>query len=163
MAAGDGRPMLFAAAVPLIAVGGLLDALDGIVARTQSRESRFGDFLDHFFDRVADLTLVAGWCIGAGVRKEIALLALVAVSLNGYLGTQLEATWGSRVYEGTGRGEFVLALLILPLLAYTLALTGYSTSTVGGLTIQEWATAAMALFALLGVLQRFRLAVRLSS
>jgi archaetidylinositol phosphate synthase len=163
LAAASASPGFFLLALPFVAVGGLLDALDGIVARVQSRQSRFGDFLDHFCDRVADLSLVAGWCVGARIGIEISLLAVIAVSLNGYLGTQLEATWGRRVYEGTGRGEFVLALIVLPLLAYTLSASGFVDPALAGFTVLEWATLLMALFALLGVVQRFRLAIGLSS
>src|SRR5688500_2653590 len=38
----------FLLAILLIAVGGLADLLDGLVARVQEKTSRFGDFLDHF-------------------------------------------------------------------------------------------------------------------
>jgi archaetidylinositol phosphate synthase len=157
------EPLLFLAAVPLVAVGGLLDAFDGIVARVQDRQTPFGDFLDHFFDRVADLSLISGWCIGTEVGREIALLSLLAVSLNGYLGTQIEATFGKRSYEEAGRGEFVLALIVLPLFAYTLTRIDAHQLSWGGLSAFEWATTVLTLFALIGVLQRFRLAVRLGS
>src|SRR6059058_2532431 len=47
LALGARRPSLFLAAIVLIAVGGLADALDGIVARARNQTSRYGDFLDH--------------------------------------------------------------------------------------------------------------------
>jgi archaetidylinositol phosphate synthase len=159
----DGRPSLFVASLPFVIAGGLLDAFDGIVARVQGKDSPFGDFLDHFCDRVADLALIAGWCVGARIGLEIALLATLSISLNGYLGTQIEATFGTRSYDHTGRGEFVLALIILPLLAFTLARADLIDLSWMGLRILEWATVILALFALLGVVQRFRLAVRLGS
>jgi archaetidylinositol phosphate synthase len=154
------HPVLFLIAVPILGVGGLLDAFDGVVARVQGKQSTFGDFLDHFFDRIADLTLLSCWCIGAGVGIEISLLALLSVSLNGYLGTQIEASFGERSYEGTGRGEFVIALVILPLAAYSLARAGLLSRPFGGLSVPEWATTVLAFFALLGVIQRFRRALR---
>ena len=147
---------LFLVSLPLLAIGGLLDAFDGIVARVQGKTSRFGDFLDHFADRVADLSLVCGWCMGAGIRMDLALLFLLSVSLNGYAGTQVEATFGVRDYDGVGRGEFVLALIILPLLGYSLAVGGASTNSAGGLRIAEWATVAVTIGALAGIAGRLR-------
>ena len=69
---------LFLVAIVLVIIGGLADAFDGIVARVQQKESRFGDFLDHFADRVADLALAAAWMLGSGVRGEIAIVVLIA-------------------------------------------------------------------------------------
>src|SRR5258708_7894423 len=76
---GGRRPILFLVAIVFVVAGGLADAFDGIVARVQQKESRFGDFLDHFADRVADLALAAAWMLGSGVRVEIAMPALIAI------------------------------------------------------------------------------------
>ena len=147
---------LFLVAVVLVAVGGLLDALDGIVAREQDLATPFGDFLDHFCDRVSDVALFAGWLLGTGVRPLIAVSALVMIMLNGYIGTQVEATFGKRSYETVGRGEFVLALIAFPLIAFALAGTSYYPTTVESLTLLT------AFAALVGVAQRFREAIRLT-
>src|SRR5688572_13539329 len=58
----------FLLAIVFLVVGGLADAFDGIVARVQNKASRFGDFLDHFADRVSDVFLLTGWLLGSGVR-----------------------------------------------------------------------------------------------
>src|SRR4029079_9551923 len=68
---GARHPLLFLAGMTVVIFAGLADAFDGIVARVHHLESRYGDFLDHFADRVADLSLAAGWMIGSGVREEI--------------------------------------------------------------------------------------------
>lgn len=149
------EPALFPLAALAIATGGLFDALDGAVARAQDRCSPFGDFLDHLCDRIGDLAILTGWCIGATVRFPITLAALLAVMLNGYIGTQIEATFGRRSYRGTGRGEFVLAAISLPLLQWILMQAGYERFRIGGLMVAEWMTAAMALFALVGFIERF--------
>jgi len=151
----------FLLALPFIIVGGLADAFDGVVARVQQKESRFGDFLDHFCDRVADLALAAAWMIGSGVRMEIALAVLIAVMLNGYIGTQIEATWKVREYDTIGRGEFVLALIVYPSVSHILAANGWRGIRGGGLSIVEWMAVAMGLFAALGIVQRFRKAKQL--
>lgn len=158
---GSHQPRFFLWALPLVFLGGLLDAMDGIVARVQNRQTRFGDFLDHCLDRVSDTLLTVGWALGTGVRIEILLASVLIVFFNGYVGTQLEATFGSRSYEGTGRGEFVLALFIFPTAAFVLSASGLLSTVMAGLTIPEWMTLVLTVFAVHGILQRFREAHRL--
>lgn len=160
LARGAVNPVMFLVAPPVVALGGLLDAFDGIVARVQNRTSRFGDFLDHLFDRIADVALLGGWCIGANIRLDLALFTLSCIILFGYLGTQIEASFGKRTYEGTGRGEYVLTLLTLPMIAYIVVTTGLQTVRIGPLTINELVTALFALSAVLALFQRLRLAAR---
>jgi phosphatidylglycerophosphate synthase len=159
--AGAARPLLFLLAIVFVALGGLADAFDGIVARAQSKESRYGDFLDHVADRISDLLLAAGWMLGNGVGEELALAALAATMLNGYVGTQLEATYRERNYDSVGRGEFVLALVVYPIISYILATNGWRAVRGAGLTIAGWMTVAMIVFALLGIAQRIALAYRM--
>jgi archaetidylinositol phosphate synthase len=152
---------VFPAGVVLLAVGGFADAFDGIVARVQGKESRYGDFLDHFADRVSDLAVVAGWMIGSGVRQDLVAIGLIAVMLNGYAGTQIEATWHQREYETVGRAEFVLALILFPIISFILLQNGWSATLFGGLTIAEWLTVLLIAFATLGIVQRLVLALKL--
>jgi phosphatidylglycerophosphate synthase len=152
---------LFLVAMVIVIIAGLADAFDGIVARVQNKVSRYGDFLDHFFDRVSDLLIVAGWLIGSGVRVELAMIAVIAVMLNGYIGTQVEATWGERNYDSVGRGEFVLALIVFPIVSFILATNGWSTLRFARLAIAEWMTLLLVAFAILGIAQRFGVASRL--
>ena len=154
-------PWLFLAGMAVVVVAGLADAFDGIVARVQHRESLYGDFLDHFADRVADTLLAAGWMLGNGVRKELAIGGIVAIMLNGYIGTQIEATWGSRDYASVGRGEFVLALIVFPIVSFILHSNGWSDLRMASLTIPEWMTVLLIAFALLGIKQRLGLASRM--
>lgn len=162
LAMGRRDARLYIAAVILVGVGGILDLLDGVVARAQQKESRFGDFLDHFLDRASDLLVTAGWIAGTSTRLAIGLPALLAVMLNGYIGTQIEATFGVRSDSGIGRAEFVLALISFPLIAFTLRRAQVDTVLFGGLTVTEWLTALLAVAAVAGILQRLRAARRLS-
>jgi len=162
LAFGSKQPALFVVAIVLLAVAGLLDAFDGIVARVQGTSSRFGDFLDHFADRVSDTALVAGWTVGAAINLPLAVTTVVLVSLNGYAGTQIEATFGRRSYEGLGRGEFVLTLFIFPLVAFTLHQSGLQGAGWLGMSTLEWLTVLLAGFSLLGVTQRLFRAVSVS-
>jgi phosphatidylglycerophosphate synthase len=148
----------FLLAIVLVSIGGFADAFDGMVARVQQKTSRYGDFLDHFADRVSDTVLLTGWLLGSEVRIEIALGAVIAVMLNGYIGTQLEATWRQREYESLGRGEFVLGLIVYPAVSEILYANDWSMIAFAGLRIAEWMSLAIILFALLGVAQRIVIA-----
>jgi archaetidylinositol phosphate synthase len=158
---GGKAPALFLAGIALLTIGGLADAMDGIVARVQGKTSRFGDFLDHVADRVSDTSVAAGWMLGSGVRIELVVIGLIAVMLNGYTGTQLEATWHEREYETVGRGEFVLALIIFPIVSFILATIGWQHHTFGSLHTAEWLTLVMTTAAVLGIAQRVALAARM--
>ena len=159
--AGGRLPWLFLAGMAVVIVAGLADAFDGIVARVQQRESLYGDFLDHFADRVADTFLATGWILGNSVREDLAIGAIIAIMLNGYIGTQIEATWGSRDYGSVGRGEFVLALIIFPIVSFILLSNGWSAVRVATLTVADWMTVLLIVFALLGIGQRLALASRM--
>ncbi|HEY2322411.1 MAG TPA: CDP-alcohol phosphatidyltransferase family protein [Thermoanaerobaculia bacterium] len=146
----------FLIAMAVVVVAGLADAFDGIVARAQNKSSRFGDFLDHVSDRISDTLLITGWLLGNGVWIPLAIAVIIAVMLNGYIGTQIEATWGTRSYDSMGRGEFVLALVIFPIVSHILFGNGWTT-----MHIQDWMTALLLAFALLGIAQRLALASRM--
>ena len=161
LAAGGRRPALFLVAVAVLTIGGLADAFDGIVARVQGKSSRFGDFLDHVADRVSDTAVAAGWMIGSAVDPLLVLAAVIVVMLNGYVGTQLEATWHERHYEGVGRGEFVLALVVYPIVSYILATNGWLGLRFATLSIPEWLTLLLIASAALAIVQRFMIASRL--
>lgn len=152
----------FLPAIVLVIIGGLADAFDGIVARAQQKTSSYGDFLDHVADRIADTALAACWLIGNEVRESLVLIVVILVMLNGYIGTQIEATFRERSYEPVGRGEFVLALIVFPIVSSIVYDNGWNAMRLGGLTIAEWLAIALLLFALAGVAQRFAIAKRMA-
>jgi phosphatidylglycerophosphate synthase len=151
----------FLLAIVFLSIGGLADAFDGIVARVQNKSSRYGDFLDHFADRVSDVLVVTGWLLGNGVRIEITIAVVIAVLLNGYIGTQIEATWHARDYDTVGRGEFVLGMVVWPIASHLIYANGLQNLTPGGFTIAEWMALLMVVMAIVGMVQRFLLAARL--
>jgi len=158
---GPAHPIAFLIAIVMTTIAGIGDALDGIVARLQHRESRFGDFLDHVCDRISDTLLAACWMIANGVREAIVVTAVIAIMLNGYIGTQIEASFGERNYEYLGRGEFVLALIIFPIASFILFTGGWSSIVLAGAAIAEWMTLLLLLFAILGIVQRVAVARRM--
>lgn len=62
----------------LILAGGLFDTLDGVVARTNSRTTKFGAFLDSLLDRLSDalIFLSLAWHLAATGEQAGALLSL---------------------------------------------------------------------------------------
>ncbi len=54
----------------LILVAGILDALDGALARHQGVDGPYGDFLDHTIDRVVDIGLLLAIGINATFVQE---------------------------------------------------------------------------------------------
>ena len=150
----------FISAVFVIAIAGLADAFDGIVARVQDKASLYGDFLDHVADRVSDVLLAAGWMLGSNVAPMIVLAGVILVMLNGYIGTQIEATWGTRRYDTMGRGEFVLALIVFPIGSSIMATNGWDSIALGPLRIAEWMSMLLIAAALFAIAQRFALAAR---
>ena len=158
---GGGRPILFLVAIVFLTVGGFADAIDGLVARIQGKSSRFGDFLDHVGDRISDTAVAAAWMMGNDVRQVLLVPGIIIVMLNGYIGTQIEATWKERSYEGVGRGEFVLALVVYPIVSYILFTNEWHRATGFGLTAAEWMTILLVLVGLFGIGQRLALASRL--
>ena len=158
---GKQWPAAFLVAIGFVIVAGLADALDGIVARVRGKTTRFGDFLDHSADRLSDTLLAICWLVGSGVRESLVIAAVTGVMLNGYVGTQIEATFHERNYDSVGRGEFVLALVVYPIASYILFTNGWSALRFAGLSVADCLAALMALFALLGIVQRCALALRL--
>jgi archaetidylinositol phosphate synthase len=158
---GGRWPWLFLLGIVFLTIGGLADAMDGIVARVQGKATRFGDFLDHVADRLSDSCVAAGWMLGSGVRIEFLVPALIGVMLNGYVGTQLEATWHEREYETVGRGEFVLALVIFPIISFIVASNGWQHHTLGRLRTVDWLALLMTIAAVAGIFQRIALAARM--
>jgi CDP-diacylglycerol--glycerol-3-phosphate 3-phosphatidyltransferase len=73
-----------------------VDALDGLLARTLGKQSRFGAFLDSTIDRVSDAALILGltaYYIQRGDFLSVALLlvALVASLMVSYVRARAEA------------------------------------------------------------------------
>jgi len=161
LVAGARRPAFFLAAIVFITIGGFADALDGVVARLRQKESRFGDFLDHVCDRISDTALAACWMIGNAVREPLVVMATMAIMLTGYIGTQIEATFRERNYESLGRGEFVLAMVVFPIVSYILFSNGWNSLQFGGTTIAEYLSILLIAFALVGIAQRIAVARRM--
>ncbi|MCI4344921.1 MAG: CDP-alcohol phosphatidyltransferase family protein [Thermoplasmata archaeon] len=116
-------PLLFLPVAVLIFTGGVFDALDGEVARRTKRASLRGDFLDHVYDRYADVAILLGLAASGFVNPVLTLLGLVSLLLVSYLGTQAQAVGGGRAYGGLlGRADRLLLLTAVTFLEFDLSL-----------------------------------------
>ena len=100
-----------------VIISGSADSLDGILARMYGRTSKKGDFLDHFCDRLVDVSIILGLAFSRGAHLTLGFSLALLVMLHSYLGTQLEATLGKRSYEGTGKAEFFVSFILFSILA----------------------------------------------
>ncbi len=112
-------PLLFLPVAVLIFFAGLFDVLDGEVARATHRSSVRGDFLDHVFDRYADLAIVLGIAASGFAIPILALLALASLLLTSYMGTQAQAVGQGRLYGGLlSRADRLVVLALAAFLEF---------------------------------------------
>ncbi|MDY6779297.1 MAG: CDP-alcohol phosphatidyltransferase family protein [Halobacteria archaeon] len=89
----------YIAAAFLITVNGVLDLVDGELARSTGNATDRGDALDHTLDRYADTAVTVGFTAGVG-EWMLGAFALTGVFLTSYMGTQAEAIGAGRIYRG---------------------------------------------------------------
>ncbi len=80
-----------------ILISGLLDLLDGAVARAQSNATALGAFLDRVIDRASDFVLLASIMIGAHVSTLLGLYVLFVVMLSSFISAYLEKATASDI------------------------------------------------------------------
>lgn len=144
----------------LVAISGLSDSLDGIVARMYGRTSRTGDFLDHFCDRLINVAIFAGLAFSPGANPVLGLGTVVVVMLNSYLGTQIEASFGQRYYGGLGKAELFVGLVVGSMVLAVFPDTVVDIALVR-LTLVNLFFVLLAAITLVGLVHRFRYAMRL--
>lgn len=119
----------------LVGLNGALDLLDGALARRLDTDSAAGDFLDHVFDRYADIILVIGLAIGVD-RPILGLVAVSGVFMTSYLGTQAQAVGLDRVYGGLlGRADRLALIGIVTFIAAFVDLSVVGLGLVGWLLV----------------------------
>ena len=116
----EGCDWLLVVGAVMVIVSGYFDALDGKVAKLSGKASPKGDYLDHVFDRYADVFMIGGiafcatWC-----DPYLGMLALVGVLLTSYMGTQAQAIGAPRLYAGLlGRADRVVLSTLFPLIQF---------------------------------------------
>ena len=107
-----GANMLFGGGL-LIIMAMILDGLDGPLARKYGNVTRWGDYLDHTFDRLLDAVWIL--CISGSVFVGDFTLGFVAAwltLLGSYMGTQAQAVAGSRNYRGFSRADRTILSIV---------------------------------------------------
>jgi archaetidylinositol phosphate synthase len=119
-----GASMLFGGGL-LIIMAMILDGLDGPLARKYGNVSRWGDYLDHTFDRLLDSIWIL--CIAGSVFVGDFTLGLIAAwltLLGSYMGTQAQAVAGSRNYRGFSRADRTILSIVAIFLTGIFILAG---------------------------------------
>jgi len=97
----------------VLLLSSFLDALDGEIARKYKSESKFGDLLDHTLDRLADVAIFIGLAFNQQLPTIVTLLALIAILLASYAGTQAQALTNKRLYTAlVGRADRLIILIV---------------------------------------------------
>ncbi|MBW6451332.1 MAG: CDP-alcohol phosphatidyltransferase family protein [DPANN group archaeon] len=134
----------FIPAAIFLGLNGFLDVLDGEVAKN-GIPSKKGDFLDHTFDRVADIIIFMGIAYNPMINSDIAYIALVTLLLVSYMGTQAQALTEKRMYGGVlGRAGRHVILFVGAISTYV-----FSASL-------TYALYMIAILSVITVIQRFK-------
>jgi archaetidylinositol phosphate synthase len=145
----QGTPALYLVGAVLVFVNGLLDLLDGALARELGTASKAGDLLDHVLDRYADIVIIVGLAGGVGDWR-LGIAAVTGVLMTSYLGTQAQAVGIDRVYGGLlGRADRLVLVGVVALVASFLPDALGAFSTVG------WLLVVFAIVGHLTAIQRF--------
>ena len=134
----------------VVIISGYFDALDGKVAKISGKASPKGDYLDHVFDRYADVFMIGGVAISAWCNPYLGMVALVGVLLTSYMGTQAQAVGAPRLYAGLlGRADRVVLSTLFPILQFIGIAFGYGSFDILGFNI-TWMEIMMIWFAVIG-------------
>ncbi len=143
----------------IVLVSGYFDALDGKVAKLAGKASKRGDFLDHVFDRYADMFMIGGVALSAWCNPILGALALVGVLLTSYLGTQAQAVGAPRLYAGLlGRADRVVRSTLFPIVQYIMIILGYGSVSFMGIEL-TWMEMMIIYFAVVGNLTAVQRAI----
>ena len=98
----------------LIIFTGVFDGLDGAIARTFGKTSRFGDYLDHTIDRIVDVSLLLAIAHNSAwiVNPVWGWAAALSTLFGSYMGTQAQSVGLGRNYAGFGRADRIVVTLI---------------------------------------------------
>ena len=125
--------------VVLLTVGGLMDNLDGVVAKAAGTASKKGAFFDSVADRVSDALIFGGvaWYFASGSQPRLAVLPFAIFGVSAVISYE-RAKAESLGYDAKGglmeRAErlillgvaLVLHVIFVPLLGLLLALTVFT-------------------------------------
>lgn len=77
-----------------IVVTGVIDMLDGAVARATNRVTRFGGVLDHVLDRYAEFAIIVGMLLGGHLNPLWAIYVIFGMVMASYVRAKAESIGG---------------------------------------------------------------------
>ena len=103
----------------LILVSGFIDALDGVLARSSGKVTRFGGFFDSVADRYSDSVVLSGLILGGLCDTLIGLFALIGSLMVSYSRSRAEAEGVKMAGVGLAeRAERMIFLALCAILSY---------------------------------------------
>ncbi|MBE6485618.1 MAG: CDP-alcohol phosphatidyltransferase family protein [Methanosphaera stadtmanae] len=130
-----------AAGALFIIISGICDMIDGAIARSQNRRTKFGGFLDSTCDRFADAAILIGIIYSGFVDPILGALAIHASLTVSYVRSRAEQ---EGIKCSVGIAERAERLLIITLGSFIAALAGGSHTimicTIGLLTVLSYIT-----------------------
>ncbi len=100
--------------VVIILLAGILDGLDGALARHQGTDGPYGDFLDHTIDRIVDVGILVAIGMNAGFvdNASSGYIAGLLTLFGSYMGTQAQSVGLGRIYGGFSRADRMVLTLV---------------------------------------------------
>jgi len=104
--------------VPIVAVvRTALNALDGLVAKRTGVARPWGEVINEFCDRLADVALIGGVALAAPSAHLLGACVVVVMLLSSYLAILSKAAGGARQYAGPmGKADRMILLAIFSVL-----------------------------------------------
>ena len=136
-------PLFLILAPLLMLASGLLDALDGAMARLYGEATNFGGFLDSLLDRYSDAVILCGIILGGLTDIKWGLAALMGSLLVSYARARAEAA-GTKM-ESVGLAERAERIVILALASFL---------SIAWLEALDWGILILAILTNLTVIQR---------
>ncbi len=110
------NPLYIVIAGILILLSGLLDAIDGVVARISERATILGGFLDSVADRYSDSVVLGGIILGGLCDLLVGLVALIGSLMVSYVRARSEAS--NVKMAGIGLAERAERMIILAIFTF---------------------------------------------
>ncbi|HWQ67700.1 MAG TPA: CDP-alcohol phosphatidyltransferase family protein [Methanospirillum sp.] len=133
-----------------VVLNAFFDGLDGAIARALNQEGVRGDFLDHTFDRYADIFIICGIFAGPLCAWWIGVFGLTGVLMSSYMGTQAQAVGVGRVYGGIlGRADRLVLLILVGISS------AFIPADILGLSLLAWLLLVFGFLGHITAIQRF--------
>ncbi len=100
--------------VVIVLIAGILDGLDGALARHQGTDGPYGDFLDHTIDRIVDVGILVAIGMNTGFvnNSSSGYIAGLLTLFGSYMGTQAQSVGLGRIYGGFSRADRMVLTLV---------------------------------------------------